>query len=88
MFMDDPVLYQSLPSFSDLLDGCPSLQETLLPAVPQTDVPNLSPHMGASLDTMPSNTSVPGHNCLDVPCPDKAANLPGSQDKAMNLPGD
>jgi hypothetical protein len=85
---NDPALYRSLPSLSDLLDGRPSLQETLLPAVPQTDAPNSSPHMGASLHTVPSNTSIPGHDHLDVPCPDKAANLPGSQDKATNIPGD
>ncbi|KAG1894290.1 uncharacterized protein F5891DRAFT_985172 [Suillus fuscotomentosus] len=63
---NDPALYHSLPSLSDLLDGHPSMQDTLLPAVPRNDMPNTSPSTGTSSHTNQDNflPSVPRN---DVP---------------------
>ncbi|KAG1818069.1 uncharacterized protein BJ212DRAFT_1298919 [Suillus subaureus] len=58
---NDPGLYQSLPSLSELLNEYPDMQDVLLPAIPQSNVSDLSGQTNTS-----GQTSVPQSNVSDV----------------------
>ncbi|KAG2050479.1 hypothetical protein BDR06DRAFT_1011292 [Suillus hirtellus] len=63
---DDPLLYQSVPSLSDLLNECHNMWDTLLPPAPQNNASDASHAINTSWDVSQQTTLPAGHEVLDA----------------------